>query len=231
MSNIDPSQQSLSAILNKLGINSSEKSNLPKAKDQLGQEDFLKLMTTQLQNQDPFAPMENGEFIAQMAQFSTVTGITSMDESLKNVAAKLGETRIATAANMLGHSVLVPGKIARADDDGSVNGVIDLPSAATNVNVVFKSQNGEIIDTINLGNQSSGLVGFAWHGAPKDMIENDEPIFVEAYANSGKGMEGVSSSIFAEVLSSSAGDGDSGVMLDVRDYGTISANEVIKFRM
>ena len=231
MSNIAPSQQSLSAILNKLGINSSEKSNLPKAKDQLGQEDFLKLMTTQLQNQDPFAPMENGEFIAQMAQFSTVTGITSMDESLKNVAAKLGETRIATAANMLGHSVLVPGKIARADDDGSVNGVIDLPSASTNVNVVFKSQNGEIIDTINLGNQSSGLVGFAWHGAPKDMIENDEPIFVEAYANSGKGMEGVSSSIFAEVLSSSAGDGDSGVMLDVRDYGTISANEVIKFRM
>ena len=231
MSNIDPSQQSLSAILNKLGINSSEKSNVPKAKDQLGQEDFLKLMTTQLQNQDPFAPMENGEFIAQMAQFSTGTGITSMDESLKNVAAKLGETRIATAANMLGHSVLVPGKIARADDDGSVNGVIDLPSASTNVNVVFKSQNGEIIDTINLGNQSSGLVGFAWHGAPKDMIENDEPIFVEAYANSGKGMEGVSSSIFAEVLSSSAGDGDSGVMLDVRDYGTISANEVIKFRM
>ena len=231
MSNIDPSQQSLSAILNKLGINSSEKSNMPKAKDQLGQEDFLKLMTTQLQNQDPFAPMENGEFIAQMAQFSTVTGITSMDESLKNVAAKLGETRIATAANMLGHSVLVPGKIARADDDGSVNGVIDLPSASTNVNVVFKSQNGEIIDTINLGNQSSGLVGFAWHGAPKDMIANDEPIFVEAYANSGKGMEGVSSSIFAEVLSSSAGDGDSGVMLDVRDYGTISANEVIKFRM
>ena len=231
MSNIDPSQQSLSAILNKLGINSSEKSNVPKAKDQLGQEDFLKLMTTQLQNQDPFAPMENGEFIAQMAQFSTVTGITSMDESLKNVAAKLGETRIATAAKMLGHSVLVPGKIARADDDGSVNGVIDLPSASTNVNVVFKSQNGEIIDTINLGNQSSGLVGFAWHGAPKDMIENDEPIFVEAYANSGKGMEGVSSSIFAEVLSSSAGDGDSGVMLDVRDYGTISANEVIKFRM
>ena len=192
MSNIDPSQQSLSAILNKLGINSSEKSNVPKAKDQLGQEDFLKLMTTQLQNQDPFAPMENGEFIAQMAQFSTVTGITSMDESLKDVAAKLGETRIATAANMLGHSVLVPGKIARADDDGSVNGVIDLPSASTNVNVVFKSQNGEIIDTINLGNQSSGLVGFAWHGAPKDMIENDEPIFVEAYANSGKGMEGVS---------------------------------------
>ena len=231
MASIDPSQQSLSAILNKLGINSAEKSTVPKSKDQLGQEDFLKLMTTQLQNQDPFAPMENGEFIAQMAQFSTVTGITSMDESLKDVASKLGETRVATATNMLGHSVLVPGSIARADEDGSVNGVIDLPSASSNVNVVFKSQSGDILDTINLGNQPSGLVGFAWHGAPKDMINNDEPIFVEAYANTGKGMEGVSSSIFAEVLSSSAGDSNSGVMLDVRDYGTISANEVIKFRM
>ena len=41
------------------------------SKDTLGQSDFLKLMTTQLQNQDPFAPMENAEFIAQMAQFST----------------------------------------------------------------------------------------------------------------------------------------------------------------
>ena len=74
-------------------------------------------------------------------------------------------------------------------------------------------------------------MGFAWHGAPKEMTDNDDPIFVEAYANTGKGMEGVNSSIFAEVLSSSAGNGDSGVMLDVRDYGTISANEVIKFRM
>ena len=231
MATVDPSQQSLTTILNKLGINSSKNSNIPKAKDKLGQEDFLKLMTTQLQNQDPFAPMENGEFIAQMAQFSTVTGITSMDESLKDVASKLGETRIATAANMLGHSVLVPGTVARTDDDGSINGVIDLPSASTNVNVVFKSQNGDILDTINLGNHPSGLVGFAWNGAPKDMIESDAPIFVEAYANTGKGIEGVSSSIFAEVLSSAAGDGNTGVTLDVRDYGTISANEVIKFRM
>ena len=84
------SQQSLQRILDKLGVKSSEDKKTTTNKSTLGQEDFLKLMTTQLQNQDPFAPMENGDFIAQMAQFSTVTGITSMDESLKNVAAKLG---------------------------------------------------------------------------------------------------------------------------------------------
>ena len=106
MSGIDSSSNnSLNSILDKLGIRSSENNKTVK-KESLGQEDFLKLMTTQLQNQDPFSPMENGDFIAQMAQFSTVTGITEMSESLKNLSGQLGEFRIATATNMLGHSVL-----------------------------------------------------------------------------------------------------------------------------
>ena len=75
MSSIE-NNQSLNNILEKIGVKTPD--NTPKTPKSLGQEDFLKLMTTQLQNQDPFAPMENGEFIAQMAQFSTVTGITEM---------------------------------------------------------------------------------------------------------------------------------------------------------
>ena len=71
------SQQSLQRILDKIELNPLMKKEEVN-KSTLGQEDFLKLMTTQLQNQDPFAPMENGDFIAQMAQFSTVTGITEM---------------------------------------------------------------------------------------------------------------------------------------------------------
>ena len=88
MSSIESSNQSLNNILDKIGVRSPE--NTPtKRKNSLGQEDFLKLMTTQLQNQDPFAPMENGEFIAQMAQFSTVTGITEMGQTLKGLSDNL----------------------------------------------------------------------------------------------------------------------------------------------
>ena len=72
----------------------------------LGQEDFLKLMTTQLQNQDPFAPMENGDFIAQMAQFSTVSGIQEVNQNLTGLNDEMKQMRIATASNLLGHSVL-----------------------------------------------------------------------------------------------------------------------------
>ncbi len=113
MSSVD-NNQSLNAIMQKIGINPAEEKKRANG-DQLGQEDFLKLMTTQLQNQDPFAPMENAEFIAQMAQFSTVTGITDMGQTLKNMSGQLSEFRIATATNMLGNSVLVPGNTAYPD--------------------------------------------------------------------------------------------------------------------
>ena len=76
MSTIDPASQThLDTILKKLGVNQEEESQQKNA-DSLGQSDFLKLMTTQLQNQDPFAPMDNTAMVEQMAQFSQVTGIT-----------------------------------------------------------------------------------------------------------------------------------------------------------
>ena len=122
-----------------LGVYRSSENKTTKKNDSLGQEDFLKLMTTQLQNQDPFSPMENGDFIAQMAQFSTVTGITEMSESLKSLSGQLGEFRIATASSMLGNSVLVHGNIARPDANGEIHGVIDMPVASSATNVSFSN--------------------------------------------------------------------------------------------
>ena len=52
-----------------------------KDRTKLGQSDFLKLMTTEIQNQDPFHPVQNSDFIAQMAQFSSVTGLDQLNQS------------------------------------------------------------------------------------------------------------------------------------------------------
>ena len=84
----------------------------------LGQKDFLQLLTAQLQNQDPFAPMENGEFLAQMAQFSTVQGIEDVNSTLSGISNQIGSNRIATGASLLGQQVLVPGAVARPDASG-----------------------------------------------------------------------------------------------------------------
>ena len=227
MSTVD-GNQSLNSILDKLGIQPQEEKKRADG-GALGQEDFLKLMTTQLQNQDPFAPMENADFIAQMAQFSTVTGITDMGQSLKGISNQLSEFRIATATNMLGNSVLVPGTKAYPDGDGGVHGVIDLPAASGTTNVVFSSQSGDILHIEELGAQPSGLAGFSWEDIPQEVLDNNDYITVEAFADQGGGLEGVSTSVFGEVLAASTSSAD-GVMLDVKGYGDINVNDVVRFR-
>ena len=187
-------------------------------------------MTTQLQNQDPFAPMENGEFIAQMAQFSTVTGITEMGQALKGISDKMSEFRIATASDLLGNSVLVPGNIVRPNKDGEIHGIIDLPSASSETSVSFFDGSGELVHTADLGAHGRGLVGFEWLNIPKEIVEKNEPLRVEAFINTGKGSEGLTPSVFSEVIAASINSKAQGVTVDVKDFGEMAAADVIKFR-
>lgn len=229
MAAIDSTQnQSLTAILDKLGVNSNPTEK--KAKDSLGQEDFLKLMTTQLQNQDPFKPMENAEFIAQMAQFSTVTGITEMGQTLNGMSDQLTQFRMATATNLLGSQVLVPGNMARPDESGNIHGIVDLPAASTATDIVFSDKNGEVIDVVQLGAQARGLVGFAWENVPQSVKDAKDLVYIDAYADNGQGMKAISSSVFAQVMAASTADPVKGVTLEVRDYGEVAAADVTRFR-
>ena len=153
-----------------------------------------------------------------------------MGETLKGMSDQLQEFRIATASNLLGHSVLVPGNLARPDENGEIHGVVDLPSSASTSNIRFTNEQGEILHQVDMGAQPRGLVGFSWLDIPSEILESGDAIRVEAYADTGNGLEAVSPSVFADVLAATTGNGRDGVQLDVRDYGTISAAEVIKFR-
>lgn len=231
MSTID-ANNSLNSILDKLGIQQPAEKAGPK--DNLGQAEFLKLMTTQLQNQDPFKPTDNTEMIAQMAQFSTVTGITEMNESLKALnsmySGQLSEFRIATAANMLGHSVLVPGGQAYPTPEGSISGAIDIPEAASSTSIVYRSQAGDILHTQDLGPQPAGLVGFEWVDMPEDVLAQNEYFQIEAYADTGDGLQSVGASVFGEVLAASTGGSNKDVVYDVRGYGGVKASDVVSFK-
>ena len=76
-----------------------------KKRTELGQDAFLKLMTAQMQHQDPFKPMESGEFLGQIAQFSTVSGIQAMQESLAGLSTALTSNQTLQAANLVGRGV------------------------------------------------------------------------------------------------------------------------------
>lgn len=223
------SNQSLNKILDKLGINSSKEKFAPReVKDQLGQEDFLKLMTVQLQNQDPFAPVDNADFIAQMAQFSTVTGITQMGETMKNVSSQLSELRIASATQLMGHSVLVPGKLARPNGDGVISGVVDLPKSASNLKIIFENMEGEVLHEESLGTQVAGLVGFQWKDLPKEMIDSKKQVLIKAFTGNQGEADQLSTKVFAKVEGTSKTN--NGYMLEVEDYGSIDPSQVVRFK-
>ena len=224
------SEQSLNAILSKLGVKTQEEVKKQGNKNTLGQEDFLKLMTAQLQNQDPFAPMDNGDFIAQMAQFSTVTGITEINNNLTNLGSKLEPNRVATAAQFLGHSVLVPGQGASPDDKGEIHGVVDLPGYSNDVGLTFTSPSGEIVHTMNLGSNEKGLVGFSWVDIPEDIRKDKTRLTIQAYAGNGEASDGLTTAVYNKVIAASAPKNTEDVILETKDYGEISASDAIKFK-
>lgn len=220
------------ALFDKLGIATQAGTAERATKSELGQQDFLKLMTAQLQNQDPFAPMENGDFIAQMAQFSTVSGIEQMNNGLSGLADQMRQMRIATASNLLGHSVLVPGNLARPDADGQIHGVIDLPQASSSTRISFTdAETGELYHVEDFGAQGAGLTGFSWRDLPSAVIEGRRQIKIEASVNMGDGEQTLGPSIYAKVLAAAAGSANSdGVMLDVQDYGELAVTDKTRFR-
>ena len=230
MTTIDPISAQ-AALFEKLGL--TQQSDAQKAKsDKLGQSDFLKLMTTQLQNQDPFAPMDNGDFIAQMAQFSTVTGIQEMNSSIGKLVEEFDQARIATASNLLGHSVLVPGNIGRADENGELHGVLDLPDSTILTQLTYRDAdtNAELHKE-DLGPRSAGLVGFKWSDIPEEILDGNKRIKIEALIDTGSGPEQLSPSIYSKVISASVGSGETKqVLLNVEDYGDLDVSSAVNFR-
>ena len=230
MSTIDPNSAQW-ALYEKLGLNNKATAE-EKNSDKLGQSDFLKLMTTQLQNQDPFAPMDNGDFIAQMAQFSTVTGIEEMNASIGKLVKEFDQARIATASNLLGNSVLVPGNYGRPDEMGELHGALDLPEATVATKITYRDAetNSELFAQ-DLGPQGAGLVAFKWTDLPEEILANNSRIKIEALIDTGNGPEQLSPSIYSKVISASVGSGETKqVLLNVEDYGELDVSSAVTFR-
>ena len=135
-----------------------------RSRNELGQEDFLKLMITQFQNQDPFEPLDNGDFLGQLAQFSTVNGITSLNDSFAGLSDSLQGEQVLQAANLVGHSVLAANDVGYLEDGGDISGAVQLQSSASNVQIEITDANGELVTRLDLGEQPPGMARFAWDG-------------------------------------------------------------------
>ena len=176
--------------------------------------------------------MDNGDFIAQMAQFSTVTGIQEVNNSISQLVEEFDQARIATASNLLGHSVLVPGNIGRADEEGQLHGVLDLPEQTFTTQLTYyDAETNEKLFSDDLVPRGAGLVGFSWENIPQDILDLNKRIKIAAMIDTGNGPEQLSPSIYSKVISASVGSGDpKQVLVNVEDYGDLDVSSAINFR-
>lgn len=134
------------------------------AKSELGQDEFLKLMLSQMKHQDPFKPMENGEFIGQMAQFSTVSGIEQMQAALENLADTYGSSQTLEASRLVGQEVLVEGSSISLDVEADAGGRFELDVSSGNVQLDITDGQGVTVRHMDLGEFPAGRHDFLWDG-------------------------------------------------------------------
>ncbi|RLA22214.1 MAG: flagellar hook assembly protein FlgD, partial [Gammaproteobacteria bacterium] len=158
----------------------------PSARSELGQEAFLELMVTQLKNQDPLNPMENGEFLSQIAQFSTVTGIEELNSSFSGLSSSISADQGLQAANLVGRTVVVPADAAVLAAGGIVQGEISLPTSTPSLSVTITDSNGALVRRLDLSTQEAGQVPFSWDGLLEDGTYADPGLYqITAEANVG----------------------------------------------
>ena len=156
MSIIDPS-----ALTDqyKLASNTAAKGN-----DELGQTEFLELMLAQLEFQDPMKPMDNGEFLGQMAQFSTVTGIEDMQKSIDQLSATYSSSQTLQSTQLVGQEVLVENNSLKLLKDGNASGSFELDVSSGAVQLDVSNSAGTVVRQIPLGQFPAGRHSFSWDG-------------------------------------------------------------------
>jgi len=212
--------------LQALGLSSPVAEAAPKKKE-LGQDDFLLLLTTQMTNQDPTKPMENGDFLAQMAQFGTVEGINGLQDSFQEFAGSITSNQALQASSLIGKSVEFTGDSAYLDLTRPLSGSLALESSANDVSVNILGQNGELVKTINLGTQAAGSTKFSWDGLKDDGSYAPPGVYkIQAQGQVGGANTALVTSVVAKVDSVDLGDGQAGIALNLGQAGRVDFNQV-----
>ena len=212
--------------INALGLSSSPS---PVAKRQtLGQDEFLKLMTTQLTHQDPSKPMENGDFLAQMAQFGTVSGIQDLQALFKSFAASISSDQALQASSLVGHYVSLQSNQGVLPAGGEIKGQLELTGSSPAVSLkIMDAQTGETVRTLDLGSQSSGSVPFIWDGYSENNVLAHPGIYkLEATASINGTNTALATQVYSKVDSVILGDGQQGVSVNLEGLGVTNFNQI-----
>lgn len=166
----------------------------------LDQSAFLKLMTTQMQTQDPFNPVDNTQMVAQMAQFSSTTGIAEINASLKGIASDIAASRVGDAASWIGKSALVKSDMATQLSNGSFAGKISLDKDATEVGISLVDASGNVVYNGSASNVAQGEVPFSFDGKDAQGNQIQGPLKISVNAKDALGQVNAASAAWTTVI-------------------------------
>ncbi|MCP3675747.1 MAG: flagellar hook assembly protein FlgD [Gammaproteobacteria bacterium] len=212
-------------------IGASTDADLDSRKTELDQTDFFALLTTQLAQQDPFKPMDNTEFVSQMAEFSSLESLQAMQDSFSALASSMTSNQALQASALVGRTVLVPSNVASFDGGTEVQGMAALSSAATDCVLRIEDENGQLIRTIELGDLQQGPNEFVWDGTD----ENGNVVAAGFYQMSVTGdVYGTETSlptgVYARVDSVNLGGTNGGIYLNLDGLGSVSLDDVSQIK-
>ncbi len=186
---------------------------------------FLRLLITQMQNQDPLNPMDNAQVTSQMAQIQTVTGIEKLNTSVVGLNTQFAQLQALSGASLVGRGVLVEGN-RLAVEDGQGRGGFDLPSQADRVRVEVLNSGGRVIDTVDLGAMPSGRHSFDW--APRTGIDATQGVQFRVTATLGATAVNAAPLTHDRVVAVSSGP--EGLMLELAEGGLIGYEQIKVFQ-
>lgn len=194
-------------------------------REELGREEFLQLMLTQLENQDPFKPMESGEFLGQLAQFGTVTGLGELQESFESLSGSLISDQALQAASLVGRSVTIEAGEGLLQADGPLTGAVEVPIGSSSVSVQIRDAAGQVIRQLELGSQPEGVTAFRWSGETDTGLAAPPGRYsVSAQYFNGQEMQSTSTLIDAAVESVTVGAG--GLAINLEGLGAVPFDAV-----
>jgi flagellar basal-body rod modification protein FlgD len=140
----------------------------PPAADALGRDTFLTLLTTQLQHQDPTKPMANEDFIAQLAQFTSVEQMMGMRQVMEAAAMGIAALNSSSMASLLGTRVVAAGDTVRHDGEGALDLHYHAGSAASGVKITVLDEQGVPVRVAEIGAVDAGAGSWTWDGRGTD---------------------------------------------------------------
>lgn len=222
------------AAIDNLSI--SKKTETKKNNNELGQAAFLELMITQMKNQNPLEPQDNSEFVAQLAQFSSVEGLERLNKNFTNFMS----TNALQASSLVGRSVSVDTDTSTLFPGGLVSGKVDLDYSTMDAKISIFDEAGSLVQSIPVGEMAKGENVFRWDGqnieingklldwkAPDDGASAGTYKFEITATQNGK-TEALNTSLSANVNSVSINE-DGELILNLAGIGPVNVKDVKQF--